>query len=222
MWRKNCAARDPLASGRRDLKKSRPVKLRTDEYSPMDQPLKCSLAKASPMAEGEKYASARQSAPTLYLIIADKLFKAFLSLLIAFGVYKMAGIDVLGLFDRLVYWMHFDPENRFLTDVGNLIDEITRSNMRWVATSSLLYGLLSLIEGVGLPFRATWANWLAIGESAFFIPIEIFELTRHRLHQSGPEFLSHRNIGLLIVLACNILIFWYLYANRRRLFTHNA
>jgi uncharacterized membrane protein (DUF2068 family) len=188
----------------------------------MDEPLKYSLSKAPPMAQGEKTTPARVRAPTLYLIIADKLFKSLLSLLVAFGIYKMAGIDVLGLFDRLVHLMHFDPENRFLTDIGTLIDEITPANMRWAATGSLLYGLLSLIEGLGLAFRAPWANWLAIGESAFFIPIEIFELTRHRLGHSGPEFLSHRRICLLIILACNVLILWYLYANRKRLFRHGS
>ncbi len=187
----------------------------------MGETLKHSLSKAHRMAEGQKSKGVKDRAPTFYLIIADKLFKSLLSLLIAFGIYKMAGIDVLGLFDRLVHWMHFDPENRFLTDVGNLIDEITPANMRWAATGSLLYGLLSLIEGLGLAFRAPWANWLAIGESAFFIPIEVFELTRHHSNHSGPEFFSHRRICLLIVLACNVLILWYLYANRRRLFRHN-
>jgi uncharacterized membrane protein (DUF2068 family) len=162
-----------------------------------------------------------QRAPTLYLIIADKLFKAILSLLLAFGIYRMVGIDLSGLFDRFVTWMHLDPENRFLTDIGNLIDEITPANMRWVATGTLLYGLLSLVEGWGLILRAPWASWLAIGESAFFIPIEIFELVHRRvLEHPSPEMLSHREIGLLLVLACNILIVWYLYANRKRLFHH--
>jgi uncharacterized membrane protein (DUF2068 family) len=162
-----------------------------------------------------------QRAPTLYLIIADKLFKGILSLLLAFGVYKMAGINLLGLFDRFVAWMHFDPENRFLTDVGNLIDEITPANMRWVATGTMLYGILSFVEGWGLALRAPWASWLAIGESAFFIPIEIFELVHRRvLNHPAESLFSHRQIGLFVVLACNILIVWYLYANRKRLFHH--
>ncbi len=188
----------------------------------MDESLKYSLLKAHPMAGDKKCALAGNHAPTLYLIIADKLFKAFLSLLVAFEIYKMAGIDVLGLFDRLVHWLHFDPENRFLTDVGALIDEITPANVRWAATGSLFYGLISLIEGLGLAFRAPWANWLAIGESAFFIPIEIFELTRRRSIHSGPEFVSHRRVCLVIILAFNILILLYLYLNRRRLFRSSA
>ena len=38
------------------------------------------------------------------------------------------------------------------------------------ATGTFLYSLFALVEGVGLIFRMPWAGWLAIGESAFFIP----------------------------------------------------
>ncbi len=166
-----------------------------------------------------KMAAVKTRAPALYLIIADKLFKGILCLLLGLGVYKMAGIDLSSLFDRLV--LRLDPESRFLNHLGDLIDQITPANMRMVATGTFLYSLLSLTEGVGLIFRAPWASWLAIGESAFFIPIEIYELMHRRVfNHPGREFLSHRQLGLLFVLACNILIFWYLYRNRKRLFHH--
>lgn len=162
-------------------------------------------------------AAAGKRAPTLYLIIAEKLFKGGLCLLLAVGVYKMAGIDLSSLFDRLV--LRMDPESQFLARIGDIIDQITPANMRLVATGTFLYSMLSLVEGVGLILRAPWANWLAIGESAFFIPIELYELTRHRpLNHPGQGFLGHRELGLLVILACNILIVWYLYVNRKRLF----
>ena len=164
-------------------------------------------------------------APTLYLIIVGKLIKGALSLLLALGVYKMTGPGLSDLFDRLVHWVHLDPENRFLSDIGYQIDQLTPANMRWVATGTFLYSLFSLVEGVGLIFRAPWAGWLAIGESAFFIPIEIFELVRrHRpdvLIHSRPELFSHPKLGLFIVLAINVFIVWYLFANRKRLFRHH-
>ena len=70
--------------------------------------------------------------------------------------------------------------------------------------------LFSLVEGVGLIFRVRWACWLAISESAFFIPIEVYELVHRGL--SGT---------IVAILALNILIFWYLLANRHRLFRHH-
>jgi len=178
------------------------------------------------MAENAKKTTVlKKRAPTLYLIIAGKLIKGGLSLLLALGVYKMTGPGLSDLFDRFVHWVHLDPENRFLSDIGDRLELITPANVRWMATGTFLYSLFSLVEGVGLIFRAPWAGWLAIGESAFFIPIEIFELVRrHRLEMPSParpELLNHPKIGLLIVLAINVLIVWYLYANRKRLFRHH-
>ena len=97
--------------------------------------------------------------------------------------------------------------------------------MRVVASGTFLCGLYLIVVGLGLAFRAKWAIWLAIGESAFFIPIEIFELVRHHNRgttvQPRPELFHHPKIGLLIVLAINVLIVWYLFENRKRLFRHH-
>jgi len=165
----------------------------------------------------------KKRAPTLYFIITIKLLKGTLALLLAVGVYKLAGRDLQGIFDRLLRFIHLDPENRLLSDMGDKLDAITPSNVRWVATGTFLYSLFSLVEGVGLMFRARWAGWLAIGESAFFIPIEIFEMMHHHgLVRSGMAQEHHGfywKVGS--ILAVNILIVWYLFQNRTRLFKHH-
>jgi len=167
------------------------------------------------MAGEAKTGTEKKRAPTLYFIIVVKLIKGVLSLLLAFGVYKLAGADLSDYFDRLVHWVHLDPENRFLSDLGDRIDRITPANVRLWATGTFLYSLFALVEGIGLIFRMPWAGWLAIGESAFFIPIEIFELVRR------PGVEHHRSIVLSVVLILNVIIVWYLYANRKRLFRHH-
>lgn len=175
------------------------------------------------MAE-EKNKVQKNRAPTLYFIILVKLGKGFLLLLLAFGVYKMAGKDLSGIFDHVLRFIHLDPENRFLSEIGDSLDKITPSNVRLVATGTFLYSLFSLIEGVGLMFRASWAGYLAIGESAFFIPIEIFEMARHHdLARQGLLINPHSGFywKLSVILGLNILIVWYLYQNRARLFKHH-
>ena len=118
------------------------------------------------------------------------------------------------MFNQFLTWVHLDPERSFFTAIADWLDTITPNNMRVVASGMFLCGLFLLVEGFGLAFRAKWAIWLTIGESAFFIPIEIFELLRRRLpnlpDQPRPELFHHPKIGLLIVLALNILIVWYL------------
>jgi len=155
--------------------------------------------------------SVPKRAPTLYLIIVCKLIKGTLALTLAFGVFKLAGHDLPELFDKALRWVHLDPENRFLSDIGNKLVQITPANVRWLATGTFLYSLFSLVEGVGLMFRAPWAGWLAIAESAFFIPIEVREL----IHLPDFSWL------VFSVLAINVFIVWYLYANRKRLFRHH-
>jgi uncharacterized membrane protein (DUF2068 family) len=76
-----------------------------------------------------------------------------------------------------------------------------------------------LVEAVGLMFRVSWAGWLAIGESAFFIPIEIYELV-HRPLRADPNRHGHPII-VLIILGINVWIVWYLLKNRHRLFRHH-
>lgn len=149
-------------------------------------------------------------APTLYLIIVGKLIKGVLALALAFGVLKLAGHDLPELFARLLTWVHLDPENRFLSEIGEKLDDITPANVRWVALGTFIYSLFALVEGIGLIYRVSWAGWLAIGESAFFIPIEVRELVKHP------------HLYVAAVLAFNVLIVWYLYANRHRLFRHHG
>jgi uncharacterized membrane protein (DUF2068 family) len=148
-------------------------------------------------------------APTLYVIIAGKLVKGTLALGLALFILKLAGQDLSEAFDRLLHWFHLDPEGKFFSEIGNKLDNVTPANVRWVGIVTALYSLISLVEGVGLIFRASWAGWLAIGESAFFIPIEVRELV---IRPHG---------FVLCVLAFNVLIVWYLFANRSWLFRHN-
>jgi len=166
----------------------------------------------------------KKRAPTLYLIVAIKLTKGVVLLLLALGIYTLANKDLPDLFDQFLRWVHLDPERSFFQNIGDQLDAITPANIRVVASGTFLYSLFLLVGGTGLAFRARWAVWLAIGESAFFIPIEIFELVRRRLpnspDQTRPEFFNHPKIGLLIVLALNVLIVWYLLKNRQRLFRH--
>jgi uncharacterized membrane protein (DUF2068 family) len=164
-------------------------------------------------------------APTLYFIVGIKLTKGVLLLLLALSIFSLANRDLPDLFNQFLGWVHLDPERSFFQGISDWLDTVTPTNMRVVASGTMLYGLFLLVGGTGLAFRAKWAIWLAIGESAFFIPIEVFELVRRRRNivalEPRPEFFHHPKIGILIVLALNVLIVWYLFTNRQRLFRHH-
>jgi uncharacterized membrane protein (DUF2068 family) len=169
----------------------------------------------------------KNRAPTLWFIVAIKLVKGVALLAAAIWIFILARKDLPDLFDQFIRWIHLDPENRFFNNISDWLATITPGNIRAVALATFLYAMFLLVGGTGLAFRAKWAIWLAIGESAFFIPIEIFELLRRRVRLESadqplpPQFFHHPKIGLLIVLALNVLIVWYLLKNRERLFRHH-
>lgn len=162
-------------------------------------------------------------APTLYFIVAVKLIKGTALMLLALSICTLADKNLPGLFKQFLQWVHLDPERSFFTEIAAWLNTITPTNVRTVALGTFLCGTFLISMGLGLAFRAKWAIWLAIGESAFFIPIELFELLRHRLPipQNHPHLFSHPRLGLFIVLGLNVMIVWYLLKNRRRLFRHH-
>ena len=158
-----------------------------------------------------------KKAPTLYFIIAVKLLKGILAFLAAVGIYSIHKKNLPDIFQHVLEFFRIDPERKFFHDLALRIREITPANVRWVARGMMFYSLFSLVEGFGLMFRVTWIGWLAIGESAFFIPIEVYELMKHVENRATPR----QDLFVLIVMGFNILIVWYLFRNRKRLFRHH-
>src|ERR1700744_1654162 len=149
-------------------------------------------------------------APTLYFIVSIKIIKGLGLLLIALGVYALAGKDLQGMFDSFLRFVHLDPEGRFFNDLGDRLATITPANVKKAALVPFLYGLFLLVGGTGLGLRAKWAIYLAIGESAFFIPIEVYELVRkHVVNPEAPHpMFPHPKMILGVVLVVNIIIVW--------------
>lgn len=112
--------------------------------------------------------------------------------------------------DRFLRVVRMDPEHAFFASLGDRLQTITPGRVRFLASGTFLYGLLLMVQSAGLMLRASWAAWLAIGETAFFIPIEVFELVRRF---SGT---------IAVILLINTAIVWYLLRNRRRLFHHGG
>lgn len=178
------------------------------------------------MTEDAKIAAGKKNrALALYCIAGFKLLKGVLLLLAAAGIFALSRRDLPTAFDGFLRWVHIDPENRFFAGIGDRLTTITPANVKTVASGTLIYGLFLCMSGLGLALRWNWAIWLAIGEAAFFIPIELFELVRPhtpdgeaRAHAIFP----HPEIGMAIILIVNVLIVWYLYKNRERLFRHHS
>jgi uncharacterized membrane protein (DUF2068 family) len=157
----------------------------------------------------------KKRAPTLYAIIAIKLLKGALFATLAIVAYTLSDNNLPVEYKNLLHHLRVNPERKFWTDLAVGVGHITEPTMVKAAVGTLIYSLFSLVEGVGMMYRLSWCCWMAIGESAFFIPIEIYEMIRRT-----PAPARSHSIALPIILALNIFIVWYLFQNRHRLFRH--
>jgi uncharacterized membrane protein (DUF2068 family) len=161
--------------------------------------------------------------PTLYFIVGIKLVKGVTALLLALGAFSLTDNNLPEEFRKLLEFFHLDPEKKFFLDLADRIGEITPKNLEWVAIGSVVYGLFMLLQAVGLALRVSWIVWLVIAESAFFIPIELFELVRRHAPNpdNHPHLFGHPKIGVAIILVINVAIVWYLFKNRDRVIKHH-
>jgi uncharacterized membrane protein (DUF2068 family) len=159
----------------------------------------------------------KKRVPALYAIIAIKLLKGALFVTLAIMAYTLSDNDLPQEYRNLLHNLRVNPERKFWADLAVRIGELTEPTMIKAAVGTLVYSLFSLVEGVGLIFRLSWCGWMAIGESAFFIPIEIYEL----VHRSPDPSRHGHPLVLVTILGINIFIVWYLFKNRHRLFRHH-
>jgi uncharacterized membrane protein (DUF2068 family) len=167
---------------------------------------------------GTETGQVKKRAPTLYAIIIIKLLKGLLFVTLAIVAYTLSDNDLPAEYQNLLHHLRLNPERKFWADLAVQIGQLTEAKVLWTAAGTLVYSLFSLVEGVGLMFRVSWAGWMAIGESAFFIPIEIYELVHRTV---GERSRPGHTVTVLVILGLNILIVWYLAQNRHRLFRHH-
>jgi len=160
----------------------------------------------------------KKRAPTLYAIIALKLLKGLLFVTLAVVAYTLSDKDLPAELRQVLESSRLDPERKFWAELAIQLGHLTEAKVRWAAAGTLVYSMFSFVEGIGLMFRISWAGWMAIGESAFFIPIEIWELVRRTARDRAG---TGHPATVAVVLVINILIVWYLVQNRQRLFRHH-
>jgi len=178
------------------------------------------------MSEGQKKPVVKppvKRAPTLYFIVGFKLLKGTVATLLALGALSLTDNNLPEEFQKLLMFLHLDPEKKFFLDLADRVGEITPKNLEWVAAGSIVYGLFMLLQAFGLAFRVSWIVWLGIAESAFFIPIELYELVRRHVPnpENHPHLFAHPRISVAIVLVVNVAIVWYLFKNRARIIKHH-
>jgi uncharacterized membrane protein (DUF2068 family) len=100
--------------------------------------------------------------------------------------------------------VELDPRKPFIRHILDRLGSLRRHEVRIFGVGALGYGVLELIEGVGLWLRQRWAEWLTVIATSLLIPLEVYELVRQ------PTAL--KAIGITV----NVLIVLYLIRVVRR------
>ncbi|MBK1689226.1 DUF2127 domain-containing protein [Rubrivivax gelatinosus] len=135
--------------------------------------------------------SARRAIRTIAAIEAAK---GVVVLLAATGLLSLLHADLGALAARLVRYSHLNPASHYPRIFIDAASQLQTPRLLWLALGAIAYAVLRLLEGWGLYHERAWAEWLAAGSGAVYVPIELAEV----LHQ--PTALG------LGVMAANIAV----------------
>jgi len=148
----------------------------------------------------QKLASKNRASRHRWLILIGvlKLAKAAFFAAMGFGVFKLLHKDVADILMRAAIALRFDPESRAVNLVLEKAALLSSHRLKLISIALLLYAVLDVVEGMGLVFRKTWAEYLTLILTASFLPWEFYEIARH---------VTGLRIGLTLI---NVLVVAYL------------
>jgi uncharacterized membrane protein (DUF2068 family) len=135
--------------------------------------------------------NALKDALVLRLLAAERLVRGLLLVALAYGIYRFDGArnslqQVFDLYlpllrplaDRLGIDLQTTGPVKLIEDALNA----SHSTLLLVAVGVLAYGVLELVEAVGLWLMRRWGEYVAVVGTSIFIPLEVYEL----LHTVTP------------------------------------
>jgi uncharacterized membrane protein (DUF2068 family) len=108
-----------------------------------------------------------------------KLVKAVLLIAVAAGLLRIFEAGTARTITECIEALRIDPQNRIVQWVAEHLFGIHRRHLPLMAVGTVLYAVVFATEGVGLLLGKHWAEYLTIGVTISFIPIEVFELVQH-------------------------------------------
>jgi uncharacterized membrane protein (DUF2068 family) len=153
-----------------------------------------------------------RSAFILRALAIERWVRGLILLLLAAAVFRLKStrVSVKQLFDRdlsslrpFFRQIHFNVSDSATVKSIEKVLHAKPSTLNLIAVGILLYGLLEILEGIGLWSLKRWGEYVAVVGTTIFIPLEVYELTDH---------ISWLKIAILVV---NIAAVVYLLLSKR-------
>lgn len=175
----------------------------------LGEPHGCGAADDAPLLLRGK---ALRSAFILRLLAIERWIRGAVVLLLGVAVFKLRSTEVSlkQLFEKdlkslkpFFNQIHFNVSDSKTVDAIESALNANPNTLNLIASGLVFYGLLQLVEGVGLWSLKRWGEYVAVVGTTLFIPLEIYEIVE------GATWLK---VGALVV---NIAAVLYLLIAKR-------
>ena len=129
---------------------------------------------------------ALRSAFILRLLAIERWVRGIVLILLAVGVFELRStqVSLKQLFDRdlrslrpFFNQIHFNVSDSATVSSIEKTLHAKSSTLTLIGIAILVYGLLQILEGIGLWSLKRWGEYVAVVGTTIFIPLEVYELT---------------------------------------------
>jgi uncharacterized membrane protein (DUF2068 family) len=131
-----------------------------------------------------------------------KLVKASMSLFMALVVLRWTHRDLPEVAAQWMERLHITTQSKLGHFISEKVILVHSQSLRRVAIVLFIYTGVTMLEGIGLLMRKTWAEWLTVVTTAGLIPVEVHELAKRFTWVRLTILLL--NIGVVIYLVLRL------------------
>lgn len=113
---------------------------------------------------------------TIRLIALLEASKGLIVLLAATGLLSLVHSDLHAIAARLIEHTHLNPASKYPHIFLDAASHLQNARLLLLASGAALYSAIRFIEAYGLFYERTWAEILAAGSGAIYVPFELVEL----------------------------------------------
>jgi uncharacterized membrane protein (DUF2068 family) len=104
--------------------------------------------------------------------------KGLIVLIAGFGLLSMLHRDIQEVAESLIRHLHLNPAHHY-PEIFIRAAARMDGRLGLLAAGAFAYATFRLVEAFGLWHERPWAEWLAIVSAGLYLPVEIYELSRH-------------------------------------------
>jgi uncharacterized membrane protein (DUF2068 family) len=141
------------------------------------------------------------SSGVIRMVALFEALKGVLVLAGGSGLLLLVHKDVHALAVRLIQHLHLNPASRYPEIFLDAANSLHDSRLVLLALGAAVYAAVRLAEAYGLYYARAWAEWLAAGSGALYVPVEMFELLRHATGLRATLLLANLAVVAIMVRA---------------------